>query len=163
VRRPRRRISLIAGGTGITPCWQIIRTVTDDPEDDTEVRCCFFCDQGSRAVVLRLHVTDRSQCACLRAVPLSLAWLRTVPVPGNLHTCRRVLRAQVSLLYANQSEDDILLREQLEELAAKHSNFKLWYTLDRCAAGCWRRGSQQGAVSLRWWTVRAACHRPHCN
>lgn len=32
-----RRISLIAGGTGITPCWQIIRTVTDDPEDDTQV------------------------------------------------------------------------------------------------------------------------------
>lgn len=64
---------MIAGGTGITPCWQIIRTVTDDPEDDTEV----------------------------------------------------------SLLYANQCEDDILLREQLEELAAKHSNFKLHYTLDR--------------------------------
>jgi NAD(P)H-flavin reductase len=39
---------------------------------------------------------------------------------------------QVSLLYANQCEDDILLREQLEELAAKHTNFKLWYTLDRC-------------------------------
>lgn len=39
--------------------------------------------------------------------------------------------AQVSLLYANQCEDDILLREQLEALAAKHSNFKLWYTLDR--------------------------------
>ncbi len=38
---------------------------------------------------------------------------------------------QVSLLYANQCEDDILLREQLEELAAKHTNFKLWYTLDR--------------------------------
>lgn len=38
---------------------------------------------------------------------------------------------QVSLLYANQCEDDILLREQLEELAAKHPNFKLWYTLDR--------------------------------
>lgn len=38
---------------------------------------------------------------------------------------------QVALLYANQSEDDILLREQLEALAAKHSNFKLWYTVDR--------------------------------
>jgi len=72
-----KRISLIAGGTGITPCWQIIRTVTDDPEDNTEV----------------------------------------------------------SLLYANQCEDDILLREQLEELAAKHTNFKLWYTLDRPPEG----------------------------
>lgn len=40
-----RRISLIAGGTGITPCWQIIRTVTDDPEDDTQVQAA-----GWRAV-----------------------------------------------------------------------------------------------------------------
>jgi NAD(P)H-flavin reductase len=38
---------------------------------------------------------------------------------------------QVRLLLANQCEDDILLREQLEALAAKHPNFKLWYTLDR--------------------------------
>jgi NAD(P)H-flavin reductase len=37
----------------------------------------------------------------------------------------------VRLLLANQCEDDILLREQLEGLAAKHPNFKLWYTLDR--------------------------------
>jgi NAD(P)H-flavin reductase len=34
-----RSISLIAGGTGITPCWQVIRTITDDPEDTTEVSC----------------------------------------------------------------------------------------------------------------------------
>lgn len=48
--------------------------------------------------------------------------------PHALFCC---LSLQVSLLYANQCEDDILLREQLEELAAKHTNFKLWYTLDR--------------------------------
>ncbi|KAF8062729.1 hypothetical protein HT031_004059 [Scenedesmus sp. PABB004] len=72
-----RRISLIAGGTGITPCWQVIRTITEDPEDETEV----------------------------------------------------------SLLYANQCEDDILLREELEAAAAAHPNFKLWYTLDRPPAG----------------------------
>lgn len=69
-----KHINLIAGGTGITPCWQVIRTVIDDPEDTTQVR----------------------------------------------------------LLYANQCEDDILLREHLEELAAEHPDkFKLWYTLDR--------------------------------
>ncbi|WIA41019.1 hypothetical protein OEZ86_004657 [Tetradesmus obliquus] len=72
-----KSISLIAGGTGITPCWQVIRTITDDPEDTTEVR----------------------------------------------------------LLLANQCEDDILLREQLEGLAAAHPNFKLWYTLDRAPEG----------------------------
>jgi hypothetical protein len=48
-----------------------------------------------------------------------------------LRCCVVRLCLQVSLLYANQCEDDILLREQLEELAAKHTNFKLHYTLDR--------------------------------
>jgi cytochrome-b5 reductase len=38
---------------------------------------------------------------------------------------------KVSLLFANQTEDDIFLRKELEMLAEKHSNFKLWYTLDR--------------------------------
>lgn len=43
-----------------------------------------------------------------------------------------LLLLQVSLLYANQCEDDILLREELEELAEKFpQKFKLWYTLDR--------------------------------
>ncbi|XP_062990329.1 NADH-cytochrome b5 reductase 3-like [Elgaria multicarinata webbii] len=36
------------------------------------------------------------------------------------------------LLFANQTENDILLRPELEELQVQHSaRFKLWYTLDR--------------------------------
>jgi len=42
---------------------------------------------------------------------------------------------EVSLLFANQTEDDIFLRKELEELAEKHSRFKLWYTLDRAPEG----------------------------
>lgn len=39
---------------------------------------------------------------------------------------------KVSLLFANQTEDDILVRSELEWLAKQHhNNFKLWYTLDR--------------------------------
>ncbi|CAI8050573.1 NADH-cytochrome b5 reductase 2 [Geodia barretti] len=38
---------------------------------------------------------------------------------------------RVSLLFANQSENDILVREELEEMAEKHDQFSLWYTLDR--------------------------------
>merc|ERR1719230_38157 len=39
---------------------------------------------------------------------------------------------QVSLLYANQTENDILVRDMLDDLAAKHpKRFKVWYTLDR--------------------------------
>lgn len=37
----------------------------------------------------------------------------------------------VSLIFANQTEKDILLRDELEKLAKEHpSQFKLWYTLD---------------------------------
>lgn len=38
----------------------------------------------------------------------------------------------IYLLFANQTEDDILLRSELEELASNYSDrFKLWYTVDR--------------------------------
>lgn len=38
----------------------------------------------------------------------------------------------VKLIYANQTEDDILVREELEQLQQKFpQHFSLWYTLDR--------------------------------
>ena len=43
---------------------------------------------------------------------------------------------KVSLLFANQTEDDILVRSELEWLAKQHhNNFNLWYTLDRPPEG----------------------------
>eukprot|EP00088_Acartia_fossae_P009018 TRINITY_DN14350_c0_g1_i1.p1 TRINITY_DN14350_c0_g1~~TRINITY_DN14350_c0_g1_i1.p1 ORF type:complete len:304 (-),score=60.45 TRINITY_DN14350_c0_g1_i1:291-1202(-) len=69
-----KQVSMIAGGTGITPMMQLVRAVFSDPEDKT----------------------------CL------------------------------SLLLANQTEEDILLRKELEEVEKEHPDrFKLWYTLDR--------------------------------
>jgi cytochrome-b5 reductase len=45
---------------------------------------------------------------------------------------------QLALLYANQSENDILLRDDLDVLAAKHQDqFKVWYTVDR-ASESWK-------------------------
>lgn len=39
---------------------------------------------------------------------------------------------KLSLLFANQTEDDILLREELDELAEKYpKQFKVWYTVDK--------------------------------
>lgn len=44
-------------------------------------------------------------------------------------------KTEVSLLYANKSEDDILVRERLEKAAAEAKRqgkvFNLWYTLDK--------------------------------
>lgn len=45
-------------------------------------------------------------------------------------------RSQVYLLFANQTEKDILLRPELEDLASEHSQrFHLWFTLDRPTEG----------------------------
>ncbi|EKG18624.1 Oxidoreductase FAD/NAD(P)-binding protein [Macrophomina phaseolina MS6] len=67
------RIGMVAGGTGITPMYQLIRAICEDPTDLTEV----------------------------------------------------------SLIYANRSEEDILLRDELDRFARLYpSNFKVWYLLD---------------------------------
>jgi len=74
--KPRfvKEISMIAGGTGITPCYQVLAAILRDPEDKTTVR----------------------------------------------------------LLFANRTPDDILARDVLEELAAKHPDrFMLSFTVDK--------------------------------
>jgi len=43
---------------------------------------------------------------------------------------------KLALLFANQTEDDILLRKELDELAEQHPDrFKVWYTLDNVTEG----------------------------
>merc|ERR1712100_886502 len=82
-----KEIGLIAGGTGITPCYQIIKQITKDRKD----------------------------------------------------------RTKVYLLYANKTEEDILLKKELDDLAAKHPRiFKLHYTLDDPPRG-WKQS--QGFIS----------------
>ncbi|XP_008201302.1 NADH-cytochrome b5 reductase 2 isoform X1 [Tribolium castaneum] len=67
------KVSMIAGGTGITPMLQLIRHITKDPSDKTKLK----------------------------------------------------------LIFANQTEKDILVRKELEEVAKEHPDqFELWYTLD---------------------------------
>ena len=73
-----KKVSMIAGGSGITPMLQIIAAVFADSNDNTEL----------------------------------------------------------ALLYANQSEGDILVRQELEGYQKEYPDqFKLWYTLDRPEQG----------------------------
>ncbi|CRG88358.1 cytochrome b5 reductase, putative [Talaromyces islandicus] len=68
-----KKIGMIAGGTGITPMYQIIRAICEDDTDTTEI----------------------------------------------------------SLIYANRSEEDILLRNELEAFAMQYpKTLKIWYMLD---------------------------------
>ncbi|XP_035521211.1 NADH-cytochrome b5 reductase 2 [Morone saxatilis] len=72
--RKFKHVAMIAGGTGITPMLQLIRSITADP-------------------------TDKTKC---------------------------------SLIFANQTEKDILLREELEEVKKNHPDkVQLWFTLDK--------------------------------
>ncbi|KAK9870296.1 hypothetical protein WA026_006384 [Henosepilachna vigintioctopunctata] len=71
-------ISMIAGGTGITPMLQLIRHITKNETN----------------------------------------------------------KIKMALLFANQSERDILVRKELEEVAVSYPDqFKLWYTLDNAPPG----------------------------
>lgn len=77
------KLGMVAGGTGITPMYQLIRAICEDDRDTTEI----------------------------------------------------------SLVYANRSEGDILLREELERFARQYpKNFKLWYMLDT-APEDWQYGT----------------------
>ncbi|KAL1963353.1 hypothetical protein VTN77DRAFT_8474 [Rasamsonia byssochlamydoides] len=68
-----KKMGMIAGGTGITPMYQLIRAICEDEHDTTEI----------------------------------------------------------SLIYANRTEADILLRAELDAFAVKYPrNFKVWYMLD---------------------------------
>lgn len=73
---------MIAGGSGLTPMYQLIKHALSNPEDTTNY----------------------------------------------------------SLIYANQTPDDILCKEQLDEWAKQHPNrVKIFYTVDRPVEG-WKGG-----------------------
>uniref|UniRef100_J3LHH7 Nitrate reductase n=1 Tax=Oryza brachyantha TaxID=4533 RepID=J3LHH7_ORYBR len=76
-RRFARRLAMVAGGTGITPVYQVIQAVLrDQPDDDTEMH----------------------------------------------------------LVYANRTEGDMLLREEIDRWAAEHpARLKVWYVVSKVA------------------------------
>ena len=80
-RKKARKLAMIAGGTGITPIYQVMQAVLKDPEDKTE-----------------MHV-----------------------------------------VFANRTEEDILLREELEEWAEERpQQVKLWYVVGETKDQQWR-------------------------
>nr|VDD23523.1 unnamed protein product [Brassica oleracea] len=73
-----KKLAMLAGGTGITPIYQVIQSILSDPEDETEMY----------------------------------------------------------VVYANRTEDDILVREELEGWANKHKErLKVWYVVEIAKEG----------------------------
>ncbi|XP_052202779.1 nitrate reductase [NADH] [Diospyros lotus] len=75
-----KRLALIAGGTGITPIYQVVQAIMKDPEDETEMY----------------------------------------------------------VVYANRTEDDILLWDELDSWAKKHERFKVWYVVGKTVRNGWK-------------------------
>ena len=48
-------------------------------------------------------------------------------------------KTAVSLIFANVGENDILLRDEIDKLAAQHSNFSVYYVLNNAPTG-WTGG-----------------------
>lgn len=57
--KPRNasKLAMLAGGTGITPMYQILKTVLNDPDDDTECSLV-YANQTEEAILLRDEVSD---------------------------------------------------------------------------------------------------------
>ncbi|CAM6092304.1 unnamed protein product [Calypogeia fissa] len=77
----KKKIGMVAGGTGITPMFQVIQEILANPADDT----------------------------------------------------------QVTLIYANSTPDDILLKSELDEFAQLHPNFKVHYVVSH-PTNAWKGG-----------------------
>lgn len=110
---------------------------------------------GSMKAEQQFHVCDWPPCVSLQASPpccrSSLLWWRIPRTPRSATCCSqtrcvRATAAQLSLVIEDlmltlpvlrpQSEKDILLRPELEEIQANNPDrFKLWFTLDRAPQG----------------------------
>ncbi|XP_031272989.1 nitrate reductase [NAD(P)H]-like [Pistacia vera] len=75
-----KKLAMLAGGTGITPIYQVVQAILKDPEDETEMY----------------------------------------------------------VVYANRTEDDILLKEELDEWAKKYDRFKVWYVVQESIREGWQ-------------------------
>ncbi|CAH1428905.1 unnamed protein product [Lactuca virosa] len=76
-----RKLAMFAGGTGITPIYQVMQAILKDPEDDTEMY----------------------------------------------------------VVYANRTEDDILLRQELDAWACKYNErVKVWYVVSKSIREGWK-------------------------
>ncbi|RYN53434.1 hypothetical protein AA0114_g4348 [Alternaria tenuissima] len=83
-----KELGMIAGGTGITPMFQLIRRICEDPRDNTKT----------------------------------------------------------TLLYANKTEGDILLKDELDKFAEKHDQFKVHYVLSNPSES-WK--GEKGRISKK--------------
>ena len=52
VKRPFNQVIMCAGGTGITPCYQVIMSVCNNPDDNTKI-ILLFANRTEQDILLR--------------------------------------------------------------------------------------------------------------
>jgi len=52
-----KKVGMIAGGSGITPCLQVAEELLSNPDDTTEITL-IFCNQNPEAIFLKDHIDD---------------------------------------------------------------------------------------------------------
>lgn len=64
-----RRVNLLAGGTGITPMWQVIHAVLCQPDDPVQLRLLYAC-QTEADILLRAELEALAESHPSRCVDL---------------------------------------------------------------------------------------------
>ena len=68
-----------------------------------------------------------------------------------IHDANTDQKTQVHLIYANQTEDDILVRNELESLLKQFpTRFSLWYTIDRLSENNNNNGAGNSTIVPKW-------------
>ncbi|XP_021942618.1 NADH-cytochrome b5 reductase 2 isoform X2 [Zootermopsis nevadensis] len=93
---------------------------------------------GKGAFAIKVLRKDPPTAVSVKKVAMIAGGTGITPMLQLIHHITRDPddNTEMALLFANQSEDDILLKNELEEVATAHpSQFKLWYTVDRPSEG----------------------------
>ncbi|XP_004647922.2 NADH-cytochrome b5 reductase 2 [Octodon degus] len=94
--------------------------------------------QGPGRIAIKPHKTSPSEKKLVQHLGMIAGGTGITPM---LQLIRHITknpndRTRMSLLFANQTEEDILMRKELEGIASTHpEQFSVWYTLDRPPSG----------------------------
>nr|XP_020752628.1 NADH-cytochrome b5 reductase 2 isoform X2 [Odocoileus virginianus texanus] len=103
--------------------------------------CLFY--HGSGKFVFKPYKTSESETKLVHHLGMIAGGTGITPMLQLIRCITRKPsdKTMMSLIFANQTEEDILMRRELEEVARTHpTQFGLWYTLDRPPAD-WKYSS----------------------
>ena len=75
-----KRVGLVAGGSGLTPCLQVVEELLSLPEDKTQIDL-IFCNKDEGDIYLKDHLDALAASSSESPVPAVPVEVVTVPVP----------------------------------------------------------------------------------